>query len=287
MRNLKYRMRNSNHYAHNTNIYDVTYRRPNEKESNQYHRINEIANFSKYLNSLGLESFVPRVNFRGRSNFVPYIFSYEEIERFFIACDQILITSYTIQGSISPALFRLLYGCGLRISEALSLAYHDVNLNERFLIVRSSKNTTERVLPFTDSVFEVLSAYKNYRNRLNVSSDYFFIKKNGEKCTPDAAYRSFRTVLIAAGIPHGGKNQGPRLHDIRHSFSVHSLASMAESGLDLYYSLPILSKYLGHRSLDATDKYVRLTADIYPELINEMDSLCAYVFPEVHFYETK
>lgn len=78
-----------------------------------------------------------------------------------------------------------------------------------------------------------------------------------------------------------------RLDFFRHSFSVHSLASMAESGLDLYYSLPILSKYLGHRSLDATDKYVRLTADIYPELINEMDSLCAYVFPEVHFYETK
>ncbi|HEY5587055.1 MAG TPA: hypothetical protein VIK78_21535 [Ruminiclostridium sp.] len=57
---------------------------------------------------------------------------------------------------------------------------------------------------------------------------------------------------------------------------------MSRSGLDLYYSLPILSNYLGHQSLEATDKYVRLTSEMYPELMQKVDNLCAYVFPEVN-----
>jgi len=56
---------------------------------------------------------------------------------------------------------------------------------------------------------------------------------------------------------------------------------MSESDLDLYYSLPILSQYLGHQSLEATDKYVRLTSDMYPKLIKEINNLCSYIFPEV------
>ena len=56
---------------------------------------------------------------------------------------------------------------------------------------------------------------------------------------------------------------------------------MSKKGLDLYYSLPILSNYLGHNSLEATDKYVRLTSEMYPELIKEVNNLCSYIFPEV------
>jgi len=64
------------------------------------------------------------------------------------------------------------------------------------------------------------------------------------------------------------------------------LVTMAEAGLDLYYCLPILSAYLGHQSLEATDKYVRLTSDMYPSLLSGVNSICAYVFPEVMRYET-
>jgi len=57
---------------------------------------------------------------------------------------------------------------------------------------------------------------------------------------------------------------------------------MAENGLDLYYSLPILSEYLGHQSLEATDKYVRLTSEMYPGLLNQVAGICSEVFPEVY-----
>jgi len=109
---------------------------------------------------------------------------------------------------------------------------------------------------------------------------------NGRPCSEKAIYEWFRKALRKVGIHHCGKGQGPRLHDIRHSFSVHSLAIMASAGLDLYYSLPVLSEYLGHQSLSATEKYVRLTSEMYPGLLKDTRKAYGYVFPEVHEYET-
>lgn len=262
-------------------------KRPNESESNCYKRINDIRNFSIYLNSLGFQSYVPRQSKSYKTTFVPYIFSHTEIQRFFTACDNLPITGYSNLTWVLPAVFRLIYGSGLRVNEALMLKYKDVNIREQYITIRDSKNGQERILPFTDSVNKVLKEYLKYREKLNVPSEYFFIKKDGGFCSRDSIYKWFRKILYHAGISHGGRGLGPRVHDFRHSFCVHSLAVMAEKGLDLYYSLPILSKYIGHSSLEATDKYVRLTADIYPDIMSEMNNLCSYVFPEVNNYETE
>lgn len=262
-------------------------KRLNESDSNCYHRVSDIRNFSKYLNSLGIQSYVSRQFKKYKTTFVPYIFSQIEIQQFFIVCDNLPITGYSNITWILPAVFRLIYGCGLRVNEALFLKYNDVNIQERYILIRDSKNGHDRILPFTDSVAEALKGYLQYRKNLIVTSEYFFVKKDGDICSSDSVYRWFRKILYRSDISHGGRGFGPRVHDFRHSFNVHSLAVMAEKGLDLYYSLPILSRYLGHNSLEATDKYVRLTAEMYPDILNEMDSLCAYVFPEVNAHETK
>ena len=60
---------------------------------------------------------------------------------------------------------------------------------------------------------------------------------------------------------------------------------MADAGIDLYASLPILSTYLGHQSLESTNHYVRLTANMYPGLIKDMDVMCLDVFPKLKNYE--
>jgi integrase len=82
-----------------------------------------------------------------------------------------------------------------------------------------------------------------------------------------------------------GNHHGPRVHDLRHTFAVTSLAQMAESGIDLYCTLPILSAYLGHQSLSATDSYVRLTAGMYPGLLKDIDMVCLNVFPDINCHE--
>jgi site-specific recombinase XerD len=61
---------------------------------------------------------------------------------------------------------------------------------------------------------------------------------------------------------------------------------MVEAGIDLYVSLPVLSNYLGHQSLSATEHYVRLTANMYPDLISNLNTVCLDVFPKFIDYET-
>jgi len=257
-------------------------RRANESEVTWYKRIVDVKNFAVYLNGLGYPSFVPRLPKRYSSTFTPYIFSHEELARFFVSCDLLdHHTSYHSLHHVLPALFRLLYGCGLRINEALSLRCQDVDLTDGCIAIHETKNGEERRLPLSHSLKIVLEQYATQCRRNACGAEYFFVKRNGERCSADSIYKKFRKILFHAGISHGGKGKGPRVHDFRHSFSVHSLARMAEQGLDLYYCLPLLSKYLGHKSLAATDSYVRLTAEMYPRLLDEVNRICAFVFPQL------
>lgn len=261
-------------------------KRPNEKETTCYHRINDLRNFCIFMNSCGYTTYIPMSKIKYRTDFTPHIFTKDELARFFQSCDHLTLTGYSNTTYVYPALFRLLLGCGLRISEALSLKIQDVDFTMGTIILHETKNGEERILPFTNSLKSVLLLYVS-KHKVNAQNiDYFFSKKDGTKICSDTAYSWFRKVLKQAGIPHGGRGKGPRVHDFRHTFCVRSLAAMDDAELDLYYALPILSKYLGHKSLEATDKYVRLTAEMYPGIMDKMNQLCAYVFPEVISHET-
>lgn len=255
---------------------------PNEADVTRYKRVNDIINFSIYLNHLGYQSYIPRQLKSYRTTFIPYIFSQEELKSFFVACDMIEVFGNSTMKYILPVVFRVIYGCGLRANEALSLKCADVRLDDKYIIIREPKNGHDRMLPLSNSLANICDLYHK-RYLFNSSrEDYFFTQKNMQRYEVKTLYNWFRKILWKASISHGGRGLGPRVHDLRHSFSVHSLESMSRSGLDLYYSLPILSNYLGHQSLEATDKYVRLTSEMYPELMQEVDNLCAYVFPEVN-----
>jgi integrase len=110
----------------------------------------------------------------------------------------------------------------------------------------------------------------------------FFRRRDGKPCRRNSLYAHFRVCIEMAGIHHEGRGKGPRLHDVRHTAAVHSMAAMADAGLDLYYCLPLLSKYLGHSSLGSTEKYVRLSEEYFPGVLNDANSIAPSIFPEVH-----
>jgi integrase/recombinase XerD len=262
-------------------------KRPNESDSTCYKRVMYLIQLSSFLNDSGYTSYIPRLPKAYKSTFTPYIFSRDEMQAIFEASERLNLNSCMDSAvNVIPALLRMLYGTGIRIGEAVSLKLKDVNLAEQYLIIRQSKNGKDRMIPFSNSLADVCQQYRSSLQVVQGPEDYFFVKRNGRRCNPKAIYEWFRKVLWVAGISHGGKGQGPRLHDLRHAFSVHSLASMAESDLDLYYSLPILSEYLGHQSLEATEKYVRLTSEMYPGILSEVNTICSFAFPEVGCHET-
>jgi integrase len=255
-------------------------KRPNESEVTRYKRISAVRNLSRFMNSMGILSYIPRLPGNCRSTFTPHIYSQDELGRFFEECDKTDITSHTYTAPLYPALFRTLYGTGMRVGEALSLKRKDVSLEDGVITLRGTKNGEDRLLPISDSLRNTLIEFSAAYVKSDPES-FYFVKRTGQPLAHYNIYTTFRDVLRKCGIPYRGRDNGPRIHDFRHTFSVHTLAKMSEDGLDLYYSLPILSKYLGHKSLEATDKYVRLTEEMFPSILEKTNCICAYVYPEV------
>lgn len=125
---------------------------------------------------------------------------------------------------------------------------------------------------------ERLSAYAaTFGNR--APGDIFFPAPDGGPYSNDAAYVAFRQILRAAGISHGGRGQGPRPHDLRHTFAVHCLIRWYREGLDLDTQLPVLATYMGHRSIKGTQRYLRLTADLFPDVAARLETTFGRVIP--------
>jgi len=263
--------------------------RINDGQRTIYTKYSVWSQFCKYMCNLGHECYIPRLPKGVSKNcFTPYIFSHQQMEDIFRACDSLRLHDKHMSTIIfiTPAVVRLMYGTGIRVSEALSLKNGDIDFENHCILIRKTKNGEQRLAPLLDTLQQVLEEYIANRNRMPLlkvldPKGYFFISPSGTFCRAGSVYCWFRKILANSGIQHIGNHQGPRVHDLRHTFAVHSLTKMAKSGHDLYYTLPILSTYMGHKSIGATEQYVRLTAEMYPELLNDERKLCSFVFPEI------
>ena len=263
---------------------------PEESHVTRYGRISILRQFSAYLQMVGYNSYIPRLP-KYKSTFTPHIFTKAEITSIFEASDKLFLKRKYMYSQICvmPTLLRMLYSTGLRINEALNLKHRDVKLDKEYLVLKACKNGKDRVVPMSKSLMEVCKDYYAYKQKQLIDvgpNTYFFTALNGNKCFSVTIYEHFRTVLFKAGISHKGRGLGPRLHDLRHTFCVNALMKMSEAGLDLYYSMPILSTYIGHASLEATNKYVRLVSDIYPDLLCKLNTAYKYIFPEIGIEES-
>jgi len=258
-------------------------KRPSENETTHQQRIRYIRQLSIFMNDNGLpaiSAFHPLP--KKSSAFVPYIFSKEEIHRFMHIVDSVNSVKNpgsSLKNIVHPILFRVLYGCGLRINEALKLKASDVDLNTGTIIVRMTKGEKDRMVVMSDSLLKRCKAYRSNPEVMTFGSDYFFPAKDRGYYSSSTIYADFRKYLKLSGISHRGRGNGPRLHDLRHTFAVHVLNNWAEQGKDLYVCLPILQRYMGHKNLSATEQYLRLIPDAYSNVTDQFTAGFAKVFP--------
>jgi integrase len=258
---------------------------PEESACNRYSRINILRGFSAWLQLMGYDSHIPNMP-KYSSTFTPYIYTKQELESIFRECDKLFVRRRYMysQACVMPALIRTLYATGIRIGEAVKLKHRDVDLDQGYFLLHECKNGRDRIAPFSLSLREVLRDYVVYKQSQNTETgpdDCFFTSPDGRPCKAGTVYEIFRTVLFRAGISHGGRSKGPRLHDLRHTFCTNALVRMSEAGQDLYYSMPVLMTFMGHRSIEATNRYVRLTSEMYPGILRKVDEAYRYVFPEM------
>lgn len=142
------------------------------------------------------------------------------------------------------AIFTLLYGCGLRISEALNLNVEDISSDSEFIKIHG-KGNKDRYVPILPIVIERIEEYKaNCPYRLK-RGDALFLGAKGERVKPRIIQRKLQKIRAELGLP---ANITP--HALRHSFATHLLAEGSD--------LRSIQELLGHASLSSTQKYTEV-----------------------------
>lgn len=236
-----------------------------------WHRKHEaLSGFYRFAIGRGYTdvSLLPKLVPKPPLAFVPYIYSRNEIRRLLDAATICESPRSKLQPHTCRMLILLLYGAGLRISEALALTLADVDLTAAILTIRESKFYKTRFVPIGPDLTGALAAYAARR-----STDYsadpeasFFVSRTGISLTRRIAEDMFRQLCARAGVKRddGGRFQ-PRLHDLRHAFAVHRVVTWYQRGADVQHLLPQLATYLGHVHIAATQRYLTMT----PELLRE------------------
>jgi site-specific recombinase XerD len=200
--------------------------------------------------------------------FVPYVYSHEELKRLLDAVPAACSPYVSIEVIVLKTLILLLYGAGLRISEALSLTLDKVDLSQACLRISETKFFKSRLVPIGNDLTEILSDYiKTVHHGAAVQLDApLFCFRDGSPLSKSAARSAFRRMRSFAGVQReGGASRQPRLHDLRHTAAVHRLIAWYQNGANLQKLLPKLVIYLGHVNLSSTQRYLTLT----PELLGQ------------------
>ena len=260
--------------------------RPGEKPLTHSHRVSAVRCFGKYLVRCGMDAYVlPNGVFTvDKYLFLPYVFSTEEVARLMSTADLLPYRACSPQRHIViPMMLRLLYGCGLRISEAINLRADDVNLTTGVLRIRTAKFNKDRYVPMAQSMLRSCQSYAELLSVEKSSRSPFFSSPKRGYYKYSSIGHAFCHCLVMAGIPH--RDDGPTLHSLRHSFAIHNLVRWAKEGKDINAMLPYLSAYMGHENLLGTERYLKMTVDIFPEMREHISAGCSWVMPEVSFYE--
>jgi len=255
-------------------------KKPHESAATQQQRITIVRQFSKFLLTAGCPAYVPDATVAARKSiFVPRMLTEEELRKFFRAVDTLQPTARSpLRHLIMPEVFRLLYGCGFRVREVLNLRIRDVDLNQGIITVRQGKFRKDRLVPPALSLVNRLRKYAGYFDSRPPDA-VFFPGPNGCPFALRTVYTLFREILLQCEIPHAGRGKGPRIHDYRHLFAVHTLRRWYRDGEDLEAKLPLLATYLGHQHLSGTQHYLHLTAEIFPEITARVEAAFGEVIP--------
>lgn len=259
---------------------------PNEDKNKRNSRIYTMGIFSKYLNSIGIKSYIPKNN---GSSTTPYVYvpSFEELQVFFTYVDNHQFKNketYLIRVNlIYPILFRLLYCCGLRLSEACYLKRNLINLSTGTLNILQSKGMKDRIVYVSKDLCNECKEYDEKIDKLVPNREWFFVGKLIDKPIPKESIDNTFKIFWKNSFPSWSKKM-PTPQTLRHAYVVRRMTLWISEGKDLNAMMPYLSRYLGHSSVNETYYYYHQLESIFP-IIKKHDTRSSFIIPEVLPYE--
>jgi integrase len=227
-------------------------------------RLSAVRGFAMHLRTLDPTTEIPPTGlFPSRSHrAVPYLYSDEAISALMVAAK---ILRSRLRVLTYQTLIPLLAVTGMRIGEAIRLNRDDLDFERGLLTVRLSKFGKSRELPLHVSTIEALRAYLRRRDELHPdpTGPSLFISEAGTRLLYCNVHWTYLRLVSQAGLKPRSTACRPRLHDLRHSFAVHTVMDGYRADGDVAVRLPLLSTYLGH--VDPANTYWYLSAA--PELL--------------------
>jgi len=228
------------------------------KEVNARSQARIISGLKSFFNYLIFEDFrsdnpmelieAPRI---GRK--LPDTLSVEDIDNLIGA-----INLATPEGERNRAMLETLYGCGLRVSEIITLKISDLFFEEGFVKI-TGKGNKQRFVPIAKSTQKYIELYKStIRSHMTITKgfeDTLFLNRRGKQLTRAMVFTIIKDLAVKINL---AKNISP--HTLRHSFATHLL----ENGADLRS----IQMMLGHESITTTEIYVHLDRKHLTQIIN-------------------
>jgi integrase/recombinase XerD len=240
-----------------------------------------VRELARWFHRRGVDGYVlPAGTLPKPARYVPHIYTDQELAAFFAQTDRCRYCSEVpFRHLVMPVLFRTIYACGLRCSEARLLRVEDVDIDTGVLQIRDAKGGKDRQLPVSEPLRERLVDY-HAKLAGQPGWEWFFPGATlGVPLTLGNVNHNFRRFLWQARIPHGGRGHGPRVHDLRHTAAVNNLRAWFARGESVDALLPVLQAYLGHSSIGDTAYYLRLTAESYPDITARVQQTLGDIVP--------
>jgi integrase len=211
----------------------------------------------------------------------PYIFSEAQIVRLLrVATSLPSHSTSLLRAAVCRIAIVLLYTVGLRRGELVRLVLSDYDATEQTLLVRKSKFHKSRLVALSDSAAREMDRYLRARRRFPHSADAPLLVSNhrGISAYSGASFgQTMRTLFRLADIrtPEG---RVPRVHDLRHTYAVHTLLRWYRAGTDVQAKLPALSTAMGHVSIASTAYYLSLLQPVAEAASARFARHCLRVF---------
>lgn len=257
---------------------------PGESKSSQSSRVGAARGLAVYLNTLGMESYVPIVSI-GSDHRQIHLLDKTELRELFSVIDayvprSIARSDYRMADEY-PIMFRLYYCCGMRNDEVCSLKTSDIDLEKGIITIYDGKGNKDRLVYLSEDLRILIGRYfRSLKRNLGYEPFWFFPGRDPDKHIPKTSIdRRFREFWhMTPSSKHCDKDPTP--HSLRHGFVVDRINRWILEGVDINVMFIYLSKYLGHKNPDESFYYYHLASEAF-RIIREKDTMSADVIPEV------
>ena len=254
-----------------------------EAKSRRASRMSVLRQLAQYMNSQGNECYIPS-KFSAKSYRVPYVMNEREIKELFTVADdyvpKVNADRFNILAEEYKVLFRFIYCCGLRVSEARKLKLEDIDFERKTALILRSKGDKDRLIYIADDVCKMcLDMLDLLHDKYHFYSEYLF--PSSDPNTPlqvasiNKKFQEFWKKTSGAS-----DYKYPTVHSLRYSFVVTRMNLWMEKGENLTAMMPYLSKYLGHESVENTYYYYHQIESAF-KIVRQKDQLSDRIIPEV------